>query len=53
MLGVLSMLIFLILLILGFWTPNHEVKKAMQNKEVKISGKSLSLSNPLTFTVKK
>ncbi len=51
--GLLSAIMFLILLIFGFWKPNREVKKAMKNKPVEVSGKNYSLSNPIVFRIKK
>ncbi len=49
----LSMSIFLAGLIFGFAKPNREIKVAMAKQQVLVSGKNFSLSNPLTFTIKK
>lgn len=51
--GVASALLFLLLLIFGFWKPNREIKKAMESKKVEMSGKNFSAANPLTFKIKK
>jgi len=45
--------ILLTFLIVGFWKPNHEIKKAMTQKKVQISGKNFSFNNPITFTIEK
>lgn len=50
----LSFLAFGVLWIAGFWNANREVKQAMKNgKQVKISGRKFSFTNPFTFTITK
>jgi hypothetical protein len=42
---------FVVVLLLDLWKPTREVKKAMKNGQVKISGSKFSFKNPLTIEI--
>jgi hypothetical protein len=47
------MIVFLIVWILGHHKANKEVRKAMKNGKVEVSGSKFSFKNPMTFRMKK
>ena len=51
--ALILIILFLILFIIDFWRPNQELRKAMKEGNVKVSGSKFSFSNPFTATIKK
>ena len=49
----LAIILFGVVWIVGKLKANREIKQAMRNGKVEVSGSKLSFSNPLTFRIKK
>jgi len=50
---IILLIIFSVIWTADKWPANQEIKKAMQNGKVNISGNKFSLSHPLTFEIEK
>ncbi len=46
-------LLFGVFWIIGHLKPSREIKRAMKNGKVKVTGSKFSFTSPLTFTIKK
>jgi len=49
----LAIILFGVAWIVGKLKANREIKRAMRNGKVEVSGSKFSFSNPLTFRIKK
>jgi hypothetical protein len=47
------LILFSVVFIADFWKPNREIRKAMKEGGVQVSGSKYSFSNPFTVVIKK